>query len=121
MEGYFQQDHKMHANPDGTTAKVPPDLKIGRNVIIGNNVRIGHGVTIEDGCVINRGVHIDSDVYIHAGTVIGSHATIGYGVTVRRNSRVLERRTIEAGVNNLPDELEVNRDLRVSDCLTPAR
>lgn len=70
MEGYFQQDRKQHANPDGTTVKVPPDLKIGRNVHIGQGV-----------------------------------ATIGYGVTVQRNSRVLSGRTIEAGVNNLPDEL----------------
>ena len=108
MEGYFQQDHKMHANPDGTTVMVPSDLKIGRNVIIGNSVRIGHGVTFEDGCVINRGAHIESDVYIQTGTV-------------RRNSRVLSCRTIEAGVNNLPSDLEVNRDLHVSDCLTPAR
>ena len=121
MEGYFQQDRKMHVNPDGTTVMVPSDLKVGRNVIIGKSVHIGHGVTIEDDCVINREAHIDNDVYIQTGTVIDDHAFIGYGVTVRCNSHVLSRCTIEAGVNNLPSDLEVDRDLRVSDFLTPAR
>lgn len=59
------------------SARIGPDVHIGKNAVVGANTRIGPGATIHPGVVIEENCSIGSLVEIHPNAVIHYQTTIG--------------------------------------------
>ena len=103
------------------SAKIAPNVILGKNVkigadsilmpgvVIGDNVEIGAHCKIYPNVVIYQDSLIGNHVIIHAGSVIGSdgfgyaHTATGEHIKIEHNGRVVIEDHVELGANNVVD------------------